>query len=88
MSKYAWEIIPKPNDDVFVVRGNRRYEIFWGINGWVIKTHRGTWAHNGDCWVSSRLSTPSGLPGAVTREQAILFAETLISSDERANKKC
>ena len=81
-TNYNWMPVPHPTGDIYVVRGNRRYYVRFGINGWVITSHNGYWAHDGERWVCSRLACPKGYVGAVTREQAVKFAESLINKDE------
>jgi hypothetical protein len=70
----------EPDCDLTVKRRDGRYDVVSGINGWVVLTPVFRWTHDGRDWSYNLHDAPPhrGMPGAVTREQARLFAESLI----------
>jgi len=84
--KVRWEDLKDPPDYDLAgyVRGRIMLDVVSGVDGWTVKTPTECWAHDGTQWVSGpKNAPPRGKPGAVTREEARLFAETLIGTLSR-----
>jgi hypothetical protein len=75
---------PKTHDLVGYVRGKLVLDVISSVDGWVIYHSsrpgpRDRWVHDGTQWVLGDIyNLLRGMSGAVTREEARLFAETLV----------
>jgi hypothetical protein len=83
MKNYGWNLEDPEDYDLCTRRKSGYYDVCSGVDGWVVHTPNGTWAFDGRSWQHGKDSAPPrGVPGAVTREEARVFAEQLINQVE------
>jgi hypothetical protein len=83
MTTYGWNLEDPVDYDLTTYRNGWHYDVVNGCDGWVIYTPHGNWVHDGTQWNHERFSRSlRGKPGAVSREEARLFAESLIDRHE------
>lgn len=84
MKKYGWNLKDPPDYDLTTRRRSGSWDIVSGIDGWTVYTPHERWSHNGIEWHSGPFNAPPrGKVGAVTREDARAFAESLIDEAEK-----
>ena len=82
MSKYKWNLEDPEDYDLCTRQKLGYYDVVFGVDGWAVRTPKGCWAHDGRGWqYGPSSSPPRGVVGAVTRDQARIFAEKLIDKD-------
>jgi hypothetical protein len=76
--------LPSPDGSMYTRRRAGIYDVGWGVDGWVVLAPGGTrWSYDGREWIEGTSSRPPrGVPGAVTLDEARLFAERVIARDE------
>ena len=75
-----WKGIEEPDYDLCYKVDGKYYEVLDGVDGWVVYTPTERWVHDGQTWSGAHKdrAPERGKRGAVTRDEARLFAETLI----------
>lgn len=77
IKKIKWNGLRDPYSDLSIKRCNGYYDVITGVDGWIVTDPFGNrWVYN-DQW-----ATTFNRPSAATREEARLFAETLIRKNE------
>jgi hypothetical protein len=76
--------LPAPDGGMYTHRRAGMYDVTWGVDGWVVYTpHDACWAYDGHEWIDgTSVRPPRNKPGAVTLDEARLFAERVIARDE------
>lgn len=78
-----WIGIDIPQSDLSIARQDGHYDVVNGTDGWVVYTPHARYAFDGKCWVKGTITAPArGIIGAVSRDDARKFAETLFTSKE------
>ena len=84
MKNYGWNLDSPPDYDLCTRRPSGYYDVMDGVDGWTVKTPFACWAYDRRGWVYGTFAAPPrGIPGAVTRDEARIFAEKLIDAAER-----
>lgn len=83
--KVNWSGLDSPDNDLCVLQKDGYYDIVNSCDGWAVMVPGGgRYAHNGREWVRGTLhSPPRGVPGAVTRDEARVFAESLMNDSNK-----
>jgi hypothetical protein len=73
-----------PEYDLCVKRPEGYYDVVSGVDGWTVITPFARYAHDGERWIAVPIAAPPrGKPGAVTRDDARVFAEAIIRNHGR-----
>jgi len=83
-SAVRWEGLSDPQYDLWVRRPEGTYDVVSGVDGWVVFSPFACYAYDGARWAKgTSASPPRGKPGAATRDEARIFAESIIRNHGR-----
>lgn len=75
----CWGGMSDPESDLCVRRPEGYYDVVSGVDGWTVSTPFACYAHDGSRWAKGTAAAPPrGCPGAVTRDEARIFAESIL----------